>query len=89
MKIDKSKGKWYSDSKFIDDVAYSTYLNYLAEYNKSIYEKYNFKEEYMPQEIIMKHKNDLESLKDFYIEANHIIRKEKLEKLNENRQIKR
>ena len=72
MKINKTTGSWISNSILLDDVAYSLYLNKLEENKEDLNNEIEF---CIAQDTIMRYKNQLNMIKDLYIEAEKIILK--------------
>ena len=84
MKIDKSVGKWEDNTTLFEDVAYSLYIQFLTKYY--IEQKFKIPNRIYPDQFLflntIYNKRD-KVLKKFGIQAKNIIRKEKLNKLNE------
>lgn len=86
MKIDKSLGRWKDDATFLEDVSYYLYLQYLKNYYESgnctsIIQNYPTQHQFLSGT----YRHDDVFFKNFFNQAKNIIRKEKLEILNENR----
>ena len=83
MKIDKSIGIWVEDTTCLDDIAYLLYIQYLK--NNYEFEGYRIPVgSYSSQKIFLRgYKNNNAFVINFYNDAKKIIRKEKVNKLNE------
>ena len=70
MKIDKSIGNWNDDASYLEDIVYMLYLEEYIIIDQNLY----LSQGYVNYLLINREK--------YYEKANIIIRKEKLEKLN-------
>jgi len=77
MIFNKNIGNWYKKSTYLDDVVYQLYLDEIKNTNDENYPGY---QEYLIA-VHIKYKNN--QIENAYNIAKNIIRKEKIEKLNE------